>query len=201
MPYNIGVMDKIICLGKNYNEHTLEMKEKAPDKPVLFIKPPSVFIEIKDNKSIALPWERGSIHHELEVVFKLYKKNVIGIGLGLDLTLRDVQKKLKENGHPWEIAKVFKNSAIVTPMKATRDFTDWVNTPFTLKVNGELRQTGKLSDAVLDPNQIIHHIDEFFPIRDGDLVFTGTPAGVGPLKAGDSIEMDWGPIHNIFTVV
>jgi 2-keto-4-pentenoate hydratase/2-oxohepta-3-ene-1,7-dioic acid hydratase in catechol pathway len=194
-------MDKIICLGKNYNEHTLEMKEKAPEKPVLFMKPPSVFIEIKDNKSIALPWERGNIHHELEVVFKLYKKNVIGIGLGLDLTLRDVQKKLKENGHPWEISKIFKNSAIVTPMKATRDFDDWYNTPFSLKVNGELRQTGKLSDAVLDPNQIIHHIDEFFPIRDGDLVFTGTPAGVGPLKAGDSLELEWGPIRNIFTVV
>jgi 2-keto-4-pentenoate hydratase/2-oxohepta-3-ene-1,7-dioic acid hydratase in catechol pathway len=194
-------MDKIICLGKNYNEHTLEMKEKAPEKPVLFIKPPSVFIEIKDNKSIALPWERGTIHHELEVVFKLYKKNVIGIGLGLDLTLRDLQKKLKENGHPWEIAKVFKHSAIVTPMKAIRDFDNWVSTPFTLKVNGELRQQGKLTDAVLDPNQIIHHADEFFPLRDGDLIFTGTPAGVGPLKAGDSLELEWGPIHHIFTVV
>lgn len=194
-------MDKIICLGKNYADHAAEMKEKAPEKPVLFLKPQSSFIEIKDNANIALPWDRGTIHHECEVVFKLYKKNIIGIGLGLDLTLRDVQKKLKENGHPWEISKVFKNSAIVTPIRGTRDFDNWQETEFTLKVNGEIRQQSSLSKAIMKADEIIHHANEYFPICDGDLIFTGTPAGVGPLKPNDVIELSFGPIHNTFRVI
>lgn len=195
-------MDKIICLGKNYSDHTTEMKEKQPEKPVLFLKPPSSFIELKDNARVVLPWERGEIHYECEVVLKLYKKNVIGVGLGLDLTLRDVQKKCKESGHPWEVAKVFKNSAIVTPMKAIRDFPqNWQETVFRLKVNGEIRQESSLSKAILNADQIIHHIDAHFPICDSDLVFTGTPSGVGPLKAGDRLELEYGPIHQTFTVV
>ena len=191
-------MDKIICLGKNYADHTSEMKEAQPDKPVLFIKPPSCFQEIKDGATIALPWERGEIHHELELVFKLYKKNVIGLGVGLDLTLRDLQKKLKAAGHPWEIAKSFKNSALVTPMKGTKDFGDWKNLEFTLKINGEIRQRGKISEAIMNPDEIIHHINDHFPICDSDLVFTGTPKGVGPLKPGDQIELEYGPIKNHF---
>lgn len=195
-------MDKIICLGKNYSDHTAEMKEAQPEKPVLFIKPASCFVEIKDHAKIVLPWHRGTIHHECEVVLKLYKKNVIGLGLGLDLTLRDVQKKLKEAGHPWEISKSFKNSAIVTPMKALRDFPkEWMETIFTLKVNGEVRQQSSLSKSIMHPNEIIHYIDEFFPMNDGDLVFTGTPSGVGPLKPNDLIELEYGPIKHSFTVV
>lgn len=195
-------MDKIICLGKNYLEHSQEMNEKIPERPVLFIKPPSVLISPKDKDSIQLPWERGTIHHECEVVFKLYKKNIIGLGLGLDLTLRDIQKKLKENGHPWEISKTFKNSAIITPIKGLRDFPkDWQETPFSLKVNGELRQTGKLSDAIMKADEIIHYINEHFPINDGDLVFTGTPKGVGPLMPNDFIEMNFGPISHSFKLV
>lgn len=185
-------MDKIICLGKNYLEHASEMKEALPDKPVLFIKPASCFHEIKDNEVIKLPWERGEIHHELELVFKLYKKNVIGLGVGLDLTLRDLQKKLKAAGHPWEISKSFKNSALVTPIRGTKDFGDWKNLEFSLKVNGELRQIGKISDAILGPDEIIHHIDNYFPICDSDLVFTGTPKGVGPLKPNDEVELEFG---------
>lgn len=197
--YTLVNMDKIICLGKNYAEHTLEMKEKAPVRPVLFLKPPSVLIEPKDNGQIVLPWHRGEIHHECEIVFKLYKKNIIGLGLGLDLTLRDVQKTLKENGHPWEISKSFKNSAVVTPIKGLRDFPkDWQDVPFFLKINGEVRQTGKLSDAIMKADEIIHYIDEYFPLMDGDLVFTGTPKGVGPLKANDEVEMIFGPIHHTF---
>ncbi len=195
-------MDKIICLGKNYSDHIKEMKEAAPEKPVLFIKPESSFIEVKEGIKIPLPWHRGEIHHELEVVFKLYKKNIIGIGLGLDLTLRDVQKKLKEHGHPWEIAKTFKNSAIVTPFKAIRDFEgDWKQTPFILKVNGQIKQQSTMSQSILDPNQMIHYIDEYFPILDGDLIFTGTPSGVGPLKPDDEIELSMGPIQYKFKLV
>lgn len=188
-------MDKIICLGKNYSEHTKEMGEKAPEKPVLFIKPPSSMLEIKDGMTVVLPWKRGVIHYECEVVFKLYKKNIIAVGLGLDLTLRDEQKKCKDNGYPWEIAKTFKNSAIVTPFKAIRDFTNWQTEIFSLKLNGEIRQQASLQETVLTPNEMIHHIDEYFPMCDGDLVFTGTPKGVGPLNPGDELELNFGPIH------
>lgn len=194
-------MDKIICLGKNYSDHIAEMKEAPPEMPVLFLKPGSVFHEIKNQGSIVLPWERGLIHHECEVVFKLYKKNIIGLGLGLDLTLRDLQKQLKEKGHPWEISKVFKNSAICTPIQGVRDFLNWQDTPFILKVNGEIRQESKLSNAILKPNDIIHYVDKFFPICDGDLIFTGTPKGVGPLQPDDLIEMKFGPIENTFRLV
>jgi 2-keto-4-pentenoate hydratase/2-oxohepta-3-ene-1,7-dioic acid hydratase in catechol pathway len=194
-------MDKIICLGKNYSDHIAEMKETAPEMPVLFLKPASVFKEIKNQGTISLPWERGLIHHECEVVFKLYKKNIIGLGLGLDLTLRDLQKELKTKGHPWEISKVFKNSAICTPIQGVRDFLNWQETPFILKVNGEIRQESKLSNALLKPNDIIHYVNKFFPICDGDLIFTGTPAGVGPLNPNDVIEMKFGPIETTFQLV
>lgn len=192
-------MDKIICLGKNYTEHTLEMREAQPEKPVLFLKPPSVLLEPKDKGQVILPWSRGEIHFECEIVFKLYKKNIIGLGLGLDLTLRDLQKKLKENGHPWEISKTFKNSAIVSPIKGLRDFEkDWQNSPFELRINGEVRQTARLNEAILKADEIIHYTDEFFPLCDGDLIFTGTPKGVGPLTPGDLVELHFGPIHHSF---
>lgn len=188
-------MDKIICLGKNYAAHATEMQEPLPERPVLFLKPPSCFLELKDKGTVQLPWQRGSIHHECEVVLKLYKKNVIAVALGLDLTLRDVQKELKAKGHPWEISKCFKNSALVTPMTGQRDFPDWRTALFRLKVNGEIRQESSLEKALFSPDQAILHADYFFPLRDGDLVFTGTPEGVGPLKPGDLIKLEWGPIN------
>lgn len=187
-------MDKIICLGKNYAEHTLEMKEAQPEKPVLFLKPPSCHIEVKDGQSLKLPWERGEIHHECEIVLKLYKKNVIAMTLGLDLTLRDLQKKLKEAGHPWEISKSFKYSAITLPFIAQRDFPTWREDAFRFYVNEELRQTASLKDTLFSPDEAIHHANDYFPLSDGDLVFTGTPKGVGPLKPGDEVRFEWGPI-------
>ena len=188
-------LDKVICLGKNYSEHAVEMKEALPEKPVLFLKPPSCHTEIKDGQTLRLPWERGEIHHECEVVLKLYKKNVIAITLGLDLTLRDLQKKLKAAGHPWEISKSFKHSALTLPFTAQRDFPHWREETFRFFVNGELRQEASLMDALFSPDAAIHHADDFFPISDGDIVFTGTPKGVGPLKPGDEMGFEWGPIQ------
>ena len=194
-------MDKIICLGKNYPAHAQEMKEALPEKPVLFLKPPSCFTELKENMAITLPWSRGSIHHECEVVLKLYKKNVIAVSLGLDLTLRDLQKKLKENGHPWEISKCFKHSALVAPFVAQRDFADWRTATFRLKINGEVRQEASLTDAIFSPDAAIHHANDHFPMCDGDLVFTGTPQGVGPLSPGDLVTLEWGPINLTFRLL
>jgi 2-keto-4-pentenoate hydratase/2-oxohepta-3-ene-1,7-dioic acid hydratase in catechol pathway len=194
-------MDKIICLGKNYADHIKEMQEAAPERPVLFIKPASTLKELKDKANVQLPWQRGLIHHECEVVLKLYKKMVIGVGLGLDLTLRDEQKKLKEKGHPWEISKTFKNSALVTPFRSTKDFQDWKSDTFTLKVNGEIRQQSSLDQAIMKADEIIHYIDAYFPLCDGDIVFTGTPQGVGPLNPHDLVELNYGPIHLSFRLV
>jgi len=188
-------MDKIICLGKNYRAHAEEMKEALPAKPVLFLKPPSCHTELKDKGILRLPWDRGPIHHECEVVLKLYKKNVIAVALGLDLTLRDLQKELKANGHPWEISKCFKHSALTTPMKGQRDFPEWRTETFRLIVNGETRQESSLSQALFSPDQAILHANDYFPLNDGDLVFTGTPEGVGPLRPGDEIVLQWGPIN------
>lgn len=194
-------MDKIICLGKNYEDHIVEMKEGTPELPVLFLKPQSSFIEIKNGSTVNLPWERGEIHHECEVVLKLYKKMVIGVGIGLDLTLRDLQKSLKAKGQPWEISKVFKNSAITSPMYGVKDFDNWVETPFQLFINGTLKQESKVANARLNPNETIHHIDRHFPLCDGDLIFTGTPSGVGPLKPNDEIRLVFGPIDITFKVI
>lgn len=187
-------MDKIVCLGKNYRAHAEEMKEALPEKPVLFLKPPSCLTELKDGQSLRLPWERGSIHHECEVVLKLYKKNVIAVSLGLDLTLRELQKKLKEQGHPWEVSKCFKHSALVAPFVGQRDFPDWREATFRLKVDGETRQESSLKSALFSPDQAIHHANDHFPLCDGDLVFTGTPEGVGPLSPGQLVTLEWGPI-------
>jgi len=195
-------MDKIICLGRNYADHAQEMNSPVPVRPLLFIKPPSAMIEPRDQGQVPLPWTRGEIHYECEIVFKLYKKNIIGLALGLDLCFRDLQAELKKQGHPWEMSKTFKNSAIVTPFKGLKDFpSDWQNTPFTLKINGEVKQEAKLADALLQADQIIHYIDGFFPINDGDLVFTGTPKGVGPLKPNDLIELSFGPIQHSFRLI
>lgn len=193
-------MDKIICLGKNYAEHAQEMKEALPEKPVLFIKPASSLCEVTDKSVVLLPWHRGVIHHECEIVFKLYKKNIIGLGLGLDLTLRELQSELKKKGHPWEMAKTFKNSAIVTSMKAQRDFQDWQNEKFSFFINDELKQQACMNDALMKANDIIHYLDPLFTLCDNDLVFTGTPKGVGPLNPGDKVKMQWGPIDVSFAM-
>jgi len=195
-------MDKIICLGKNYADHAAEMKDAPVEKPLLFIKPPSVLKEIKKGNSIDLPWERGAIHFETEVVFKLYKKNIIAVGVGLDLTLRDLQKELKEKGHPWERAKTFKNSCLISELKSTKDFPlGWEKTPFSLLVNGEKRQEALFNQAIMRADEIIHYANENFPLCDGDLIFTGTPAGVGPLKSGDQLTLKFGPIDLSFGVI
>ncbi|MFA5584189.1 MAG: fumarylacetoacetate hydrolase family protein [Bacteriovoracaceae bacterium] len=198
--YNNLNMDKIICLGKNYSDHIKEMNEPTA-YPLLFLKPASSFKEIKNNEEVKLPWHRGAIHYECEIVLKLYKKMVIGVGLGMDLVLRELQKELKEKGHPWERAKVFKNSALATPLKGAKDFDDWQNEVFTLKINGEVRQQAKMSDAILTPNEMIHYIDENFPLCDGDLIFTGTPSGVGELHPGDECELIFGPINYKFRFI
>lgn len=187
-------MDKIICIGKNYLDHAKEMGDAIPEMPVLFLKPPSVakFVKQGETIEVALPADRGSTHHECEIVVRLNAKGEIdAVTLGLDLTLRDLQAKLKKDGHPWEVSKVFEGSAIVGPWIAYADFKNYLDDEFSFAIDGKVRQQGKGSQMRLSPKECIDYAARFFPVCDGDLIFTGTPAGVGPLNAGELSTLSW----------
>ena len=196
-------MDKIVCIGKNYREHAKELGDAVPEKPVLFLKPPSVLGIANNRLEAKLPTGVGSIHHECEIVLKLSRGGyrmteaeaahaIEAVTLGLDMTLRDRQAVLKKNGHPWTTAKVFPDSAIAGPW---RPLSGLRATPFTFHLDGQCRQTGVASDMSFSPEQCIAYASEFFPLCPGDLLFTGTPAGVGEVKPGQTAILKWGEIE------
>lgn len=188
-------MDKIICVGKNYLDHAKELGDAVPEKPVLFLKPPSTLVLASSaaNSSVTLPKARGPVHPECEIVVRLDAKGKINaVTLGLDMTLRDAQGDLKKKGHPWEIAKVFAHSSVLGPWIEIAKFQDYLNTPFTFSVNGTVRQSAKGSDMRYSPEQCLSLARDYFPICDGDIVFTGTPAGVNGVEPGQTGELNWG---------
>jgi 2-keto-4-pentenoate hydratase/2-oxohepta-3-ene-1,7-dioic acid hydratase in catechol pathway len=201
-------MDKIICLGKNYAEHAKEMGEAKPEKPVIFLKPPSVMksaSEIHEKLSAAFISEFGQVHHECEIVLRLDRggyrmslqeaKQAIGsLTVGLDMTLREKQSELKKKGQPWTVSKVFPDSAIVGPFIRVREFPDFCDVEFTLHVDGEKRQVGFGRDMELDPAASVAYISNFFPLVAGDLIFTGTPKGVNSIQSGQKADLVWGKI-------
>lgn len=190
-------MDKIICVGKNYLEHAKELGDAVPENPVLFLKPPSCLKSLQttlDQKlAVKLPQGRGSVHPECEIVLRL---NQIGqadaVTLGLDMTLRDVQTKLKKQGHPWEVSKVFQDSAVVGPWIPVGDFQSYLEEEFTFSVDGRLRQKGKGKEMRFSVEECIRSAQESFPLCPGDLLFTGTPSGVSGVEAGQVGELKWG---------
>ena len=196
-------MDKIICVGKNYLKHALELGDAVPEEPLYFIKPPSSSIQLKSgpNPVVEFP-SRGEIHHELELVLK-FKASAEGwtfshYTLGLDLTARDLQARLKKAGQPWEKAKVFRNSAILGPWQEISSMEAVLSMPFELKVSGSLRQKGQGQDMRWKPLDLSEDLPKWFPICDGDLLFTGTPEGVGPLVNGDLVEVSSGTLDYSF---
>jgi|688.fasta_scaffold57531_2 2-keto-4-pentenoate hydratase/2-oxohepta-3-ene-1,7-dioic acid hydratase in catechol pathway len=201
-------MDKIICLGKNYLEHAKELGESVPEKPVIFIKPASV-LKAADPTSrvlqLSLPAGKGEVHHECEIVVRIGKggenltpaeaeKTIESVTLGLDMTLRDVQSKLKKLGQPWTISKVFKDSAVVGPWLRPSDFPSWESEKFYFNLNGKLKQSASAKEMMMKVKEGISYISEHFPLFPGDLIFTGTPSGVGPVVPGSSAELKWGPL-------
>jgi 2-keto-4-pentenoate hydratase/2-oxohepta-3-ene-1,7-dioic acid hydratase in catechol pathway len=192
-------MDKIVCLGKNYSEHAKELGEATPEKPVIFIKPPSVLMQATQNGqklALQLPQGRGEVHHECEIVVRLGNEMTIeALTLGLDMTLRDVQSGLKKSGHPWTISKVFRDSAVVGPWIKPAEFPNWENQEFNLEINGDLKQKGHATEMILKVSESINYIRQFFPLCPGDLIFTGTPQGVGSVQAGTLGKLKWGPIE------
>jgi 2-keto-4-pentenoate hydratase/2-oxohepta-3-ene-1,7-dioic acid hydratase in catechol pathway len=197
-------MDKIICVGKNYHRHALELGDAIPEKPVLFLKPPSVLLVAREEgETVRASLPEGDVHHECEVVVRLGKGGsrfteeqaaaaIDGWTLGLDMTRRDLQGQLKKNGHPWEVAKVFAGSALIGPMMLGRPEDALAGSEFSLWIDGALRQVGHMDDMTLSPAACVAYASAYFPLCVGDLLFTGTPEGVGPVKTGQVGELRWG---------
>ncbi len=187
---------KILCIGRNYAEHIAELNNERPSEPVVFMKPDTALL--RENEAFYHPDFSNDIHHEVEIVLKINKmgKNIEAkfahkyydeIGIGIDFTARDVQAKLKEKGLPWEKAKAFNGSAPISGFVPKSNFADLKNLSFHLDVNGETRQKGNTSMMLWDFNEIIAEISKYFTLKTGDLIFTGTPAGVGKVNIGDKL--------------
>lgn len=188
---------KIIAIGRNYAEHAKELNNPVPTSPVIFMKPDTALL--KDNKPFYHPDFSNDIHHEIEIVLKVSKEGkhisekfagnyFEEIALGVDFTARDIQQKHKEKGLPWELAKAFDNSAPVSNFVPKAQFTDIYALNFNLDVNGESRQVGNTKDLIFSFEYIIAFVSQYITLKKGDLIFTGTPQGVGKINAGDRLE-------------
>lgn len=188
---------KIIAIGRNYREHAKELNNPVPDEPVIFLKPDTAIL--KDNRDFYYPDFSKDIHYEAEIVLRISKegkyiseKFAAGyfgeIGLGIDFTARDLQQKQKEKGLPWEIAKAFDQSAPVSSFVDKNSFSNLKELSFHLDINKKTVQKGSTADLLFSFEKIIVYASRFFTLRKGDLIFTGTPAGVGPVAIGDHLE-------------
>jgi 2-keto-4-pentenoate hydratase/2-oxohepta-3-ene-1,7-dioic acid hydratase in catechol pathway len=187
---------KIICIGRNYVAHVKELGNEIPKEPVLFIKPDSAIFRQRD--AFYIPDWTNEVHYEAEIVIKINRlgKNIeekfapkyySQFTLGIDFTARDVQKKLKALGLPWEKSKAFDQSAVLGEYLNVNDYS-LDNLNFELKINGRVVQSGNTKSMIYTIPQIINHSSEFFTLKIGDLIFTGTPEGVGKVNAGDELE-------------
>ncbi|MEK0442091.1 MAG: hypothetical protein RL403_1069 [Bacteroidota bacterium] len=187
---------KIICIGRNYAAHIEELKNEKPGQPVVFLKPDTALI--KGGAPFFYPDFSTNIHHEIELVLKISKEGKYiqpqfahryfeEIGLGIDFTARDLQDQCKAKGLPWEIAKAFNGSAPIGEFKSVAELGDLKNIDFHLEINGELKQKGNTSLMLFDFATIISYVSQFFTLKKGDLIYTGTPAGVGPVQIGDQL--------------
>lgn len=188
---------KIICIGRNYADHAKEMNAAVPTTPVFFMKPDTALL--KDNAPFYYPDFTKDLHYECEVVLRIDKvgKNISEefahkyysqVFLGIDFTARDLQTECKEKSLPWEIAKAFENSAPISSKSIPVTDVDIKNLSFRLEKNGEVVQNGSTSDFIFSPEKIIAYISQFNTLKTGDLIYTGTPAGVGPVKIGDRLR-------------
>lgn len=188
---------KIICIGRNYVEHAKELKNPLPEQPVFFLKPDTSLV-IR-NRPFFYPEFSSDIHYETELVIQVNKNGKYiqekfaptyynQIGLGIDFTARDIQQNCKKKGLPWEIAKGFDNSAPISKMIPIEGLNDKKNIRFHLKLNGEIVQQGNSLDMIFSFDKIISYLSQFITLKMGDLIYTGTPAGVGPVKIGDHLE-------------
>ena len=185
---------KLICIGRNYAAHAAELNNKVPKQPLIFMKPASA---LASSTQIPYPGFTNDLHYELEVLLFINKeaKNVSledahnyydHIGLGIDFTARDIQQVCKDKGHPWERAKSFDNSAIIGK-RMDKNFFNLEALNFKLKLNDEVVQSGNTKDLIFNFDVLIHEVSKYFTLNIGDIIFTGTPAGVGAVKPGDKL--------------
>lgn len=188
---------KIFAIGQNYIEHNKELNSKNPEEPVVFMKPDTAIL--RNNKPFFIPDFSEDLHYETELIVKINRlgKNIAPefahryyaeIGLGVDFTARDLQRKLKNNGHPWEISKAFDNSAVIGSFLPVETLGDVQEIKFRLDLNGQTVQEGFSGDMIFPIKKLIAHVSKFFTLKIGDILFTGTPAGVGKVQVGDRLE-------------
>ncbi|MGB5848098.1 MAG: fumarylacetoacetate hydrolase family protein [Ignavibacteriaceae bacterium] len=188
---------KIVCVGRNYVEHAKELGNEVPEKPVVFLKPASAIIFSGDE--IKYPPFSEDMHHEVELVLLIGNKikdgsleiadnAIAGFGVGLDMTLRDVQSKLKSKGNPWTIAKCFDTSAVLSKFVSKEDHNLTLDEEIFLTVNDEERQRDKLNKMIFKPAELVKYLSSLMTLDEGDLIFTGTPKGVGKVEKDDVIK-------------
>lgn len=194
-----GEIRNIYCVGRNYKQHAAELGNAVPTRPMLFMKPTHA-VAAADGGTIALPGDRGQVHYEVELVIRVGRSYEPGMrvdelvdafALGIDFTLRDVQEGLKQKGHPWLAAKGFLRSA---PLGGFRPFPGaeaLAEIPFSLRKNGEEVQRGRIAEMIFPLQTIVDDVAAQFGLGEGDIIFTGTPAGVGAAADGDRFEMLW----------
>jgi 2-keto-4-pentenoate hydratase/2-oxohepta-3-ene-1,7-dioic acid hydratase in catechol pathway len=187
---------KIICIGRNYADHAKEMNAPVPEVPMFFMKPDVAVL--RGNSDFYYPSFSKDIHYECELVVRIEKagkhidvqfahKYYSEIGLGIDFTARDLQQICKEKGHPWEIAKSFEGSAPLSDHFLKVENLDMENLSFTLEKNGQQVQHGQIGDMIFSIDRLIAYVSQFMTLKTGDLLFTGTPQGVGPVAIGDEL--------------
>jgi len=188
---------KIICIGRNYLAHAKELKNEVPTAPVFFMKPDTALL--KDNAPFYIPTFSNEIHYEVELVIKISKngKTILSqfahkyydqITVGIDFTARDLQEQCKEKGLPWEKAKAFDHSAVIGRFISLSDLPKKNEVSFSLSLNKKEVQQGVSNQMLFSIDQIIAYVSGFITLKTGDLIYTGTPAGVGPIKIGDRLE-------------
>ena len=188
---------KIIAIGRNYAEHIAELNNEIPEDPVIFTKPDTALL--RNNEPFYYPEFSKDIHYEVEIVLKVNREGkYIGekfankyydqIAIGIDFTARDLQQKAKEKGLPWALAKGFNGSAPISAFHQKTDFKNLSNLNFGLKIDGKIRQQGNTSLMIYSFDYIVSYISKFITLKNGDLIFTGTPKGVGPIHIGNKLE-------------
>lgn len=194
-PHPVG---KCVCVGRNYAAHAAELNNPIPSAPLLFLKTANSVVALEPEFFIPAQW--GSVHHELEIAVLIQapltsatdeevKAAIAGVGLALDLTLRDVQDQLKKQGHPWEVAKAFDGACPVSNFIAIEHIADLQNIEFSLERNGKMQQQGNSKQMLFPIVSLIAYMSTIFTLNPGDIILTGTPVGVGPLSVGDKLRL------------
>ena len=191
-------LGKIVCIGRNYADHAKELNNPVPTEPLLFIKPATSAVHF--DELLEPPYNRGEVHYEAELALLIgerlahatadeAERAIVGIGMALDLTLRDLQTQLKEKGHPWEIAKSFDGACPLSDFMPLSRAPNWNALVFELEIDGELRQRGEVSDMLFPIPTLIAEMSRHFTLEPGDVILTGTPEGVGELPRGAKLHL------------